>query len=222
MFVFQRFRNVRYKLMAFLVMVVMTNIYIVSRCCQSIFHNKDSIATDDGIVENECTSIYDPRNKCPNSAPVPVNRTLLRTHKCKNCTKTVFEFLGNPDKKCTARGNEDILIIVFTCKKKGSYEDRRRMVRNTWGSKEQQSLHGFRLLFLLGRYESMTEDTIQPDEMVVDMDEEYRNLTYKTISLFQFSYKYCSHFKYVVKTDDDVIFNIPKLRATIEGSDMKK
>ena len=193
------------------------NTYFISKCFQFYFYQqyKTNLTNHKDVKENACVSIYDPRNKCPNVAPVPVNETLLRTYKCNNCTRTMFEYLGDSVNKCRSLGSEDILIIMFSSKKGIAYKHRRHMVRETWGSNEQQSRFSFRLLFLIGRYKNMSKDKLQPDEIMVDMEDEYRNLTYKTISMFHFVHTYCHQFKYIVKTDDDTVFNIPMLRATI-------
>ena len=219
--ILQRIRTIRPRLLIILFVVFWGNMYFVSRCYRFSQQNKRYLTYDDADIENDCVSIYDPRNKCPNFAPVPVNETLLRTYKCNNCTQTFFEYFGNQSNKCKVHGSEDILIIVFSSRKEDSFKDRRNMIKKTWGSKEQQSRFGFKLLFLIGRLKNMTKDNLQPDEIIVDTEEEYRTLTYKTISMFHFIYTYCRQFKYIVKTDDDSVFNIPKLRATIRETDMR-
>ena len=221
MYYLKRIRNNWRKLIALIFVMLVGNTYFVSKCFQFYQQYKTTTTNHEDVKENACVSIYDPRNKCPNVAPVPVNETLLRSYKCNNCTPTVFEYLGDSVNKCRSHGSEDILIFIFSSKKDIAYKHRRRMVRKTWGSNEQQSRFGFRLLFLIGRYKNMSNDKLQPDEIMVDMEDEYRNLTYKTISMFHFVLTFCHQFKYIVKTDDDTVFNIPMLRATITETDMR-
>ncbi|KAK7079772.1 Beta-1,3-galactosyltransferase 5, partial [Halocaridina rubra] len=93
-------------------------------------------------------------------------------------------------------------------------KDRRNTVRNTWAHPKYYKHTGIRAVFVLGA----TQDLKLQDEVDKEVKQyndiiqnnfldNYRNLTYKTMSWLTWVTKHCQEVPFVVKIDDDVIVN---------------
>ena len=132
-----------------------------------------------------------PHNQCPN--PHPFKYSLV--------TKTVCK-------------DKDIFLIVYVHTAPSHYK-RRMVIRETWGNPKFYSDVTVRAVFVMGKtfdkpevqssleYESeQYGDIIQEDFL-----DSYKNLTYKGIGALKWITNYCSHAKFVLKTDDDIFVN---------------
>ncbi|XP_074644413.1 beta-1,3-galactosyltransferase 1-like [Tubulanus polymorphus] len=101
--------------------------------------------------------------------------------------------------------------------------ERRQYVRNTWARIADQHEYRFRIVFFIGKVdlneseESRLRQEMAEYEDIVQLSfvEHYRNLTMKGLAAMSWIEKNCAHIKYVVKTDDDVFVNVPRLSRTL-------
>ncbi|XP_053405263.1 beta-1,3-galactosyltransferase 5-like [Mercenaria mercenaria] len=120
-----------------------------------------------------------------------------------------LQFLRNQE-KCT---NETFLMIYIHSKPDNA--ERRRMIRNTWGSRDILEKHHARLIFVTGEVADENlqifldfENELHKDIIQVNFIDSYRNLTYKAISGLKWVTENCQNATFVLKTDDDIIVDI--------------
>ncbi|KAF2347907.1 Glycosyl transferase family 31, partial [Trinorchestia longiramus] len=116
-----------------------------------------------------------------------------------------------------------VLIMVTTAP---AHHQKRRAVRQTWGH------FGLRKDVALAFLAGVTEPAVQTEidkEHVLYGDiiqsnniDQYRNLTLKTVSMFEWVQTYCSEVPFVLKTDDDMFINMPLLLNFIEAQKTQK
>ncbi|XP_076394516.1 beta-1,3-galactosyltransferase 5 isoform X2 [Megachile rotundata] len=119
---------------------------------------------------------------------------------------------------CPNFGKEmDLVIIIMSAP---THLEARMAIRQTWGHFGQRSDIG--ILFMLGA-------TLDPKvEMILKKEQKtynniirgkfldsYSNLTLKTISTLEWVDSYCSKVKFLLKTDDDMFINVPRLQTFI-------
>ncbi|XP_030383644.1 uncharacterized protein LOC115631121 [Scaptodrosophila lebanonensis] len=117
------------------------------------------------------------------------------------------------------------LLILITSAQ--THTDARMSIRQTWGH------YGMRrdvsTAFILGRTTNETLDNllIQENYMYGDLIrgnfiDSYNNLTLKTISSLEWIDLHCSRAKYILKTDDDMFINVPKLLTFLDKHKEKR
>ena len=116
--------------------------------------------------------------------------------------------------RCTI--NYTLLILVTS---NILHFDRRTLIRHTWGNDRNCNMFKWKVFFLVGR----THDGLHLNKLSCEADmfndvifgdtyEHFFNLTFKLQMGFEWSVNYCK-FKYLLKADDDVFVNLPKLFA---------
>ena len=118
-------------------------------------------------------------------------------------------------------GPVSLLVLVTSGLQHG---DRRRAIRQTWGSGQDQRRHAMRLVFLLGTSHPaqasletsletrLTEEAEHHGDIVrEDFLDSYQNLTLKTLAGIKWASEYCGSARFVLKTDDDMYVNIGRL-----------
>lgn len=135
-------------------------------------------------------------------------------------THTIFDpdyILPNPN-VCVSEGEKLQILVVITSAP--SHLDARMAIRQTWGSFKQRN--DVAIAFILGSTEDsklnqsiMAEADLYGDIIVSHFFDTYNNLTLKTISILEWVDTYCNKIKYVLKTDDDMFINIPKLLSFV-------
>ncbi|XP_068140863.1 uncharacterized protein [Drosophila tropicalis] len=115
---------------------------------------------------------------------------------------------------CPQEGEFTKLLVLITSAQ--SHAEARMSIRQTWGHYGTRRDIG--MAFVLGRG---TNDTInkaltQENYMYGDLIrgsfiDSYNNLTLKTLSSLEWADRHCSRAKYILKTDDDMFINVPKL-----------
>lgn len=138
-----------------------------------------------------------------------------RKLECSNCFKHNFNYVIENDicKSYDADEEIELLILITTTHKKIKA---RAALRSTWLSFTNKNTANIRYAFLLGetndkRYKEdiLREDDIYHDIIKEDFNDNYLNLTYKTIMGFKWAATKCAHAQFVMKTDDDMFVNIP-------------
>jgi len=126
-----------------------------------------------------------------------------------------FEYLINCPDMCK-RINGELFVIAYIHSAVDHYK-RRMIIRQTWGNSAYYDVN-IRLVFVMGaKVSDGSNSEIQQalyfeaeqyaDIVQENFDDTYRNLTYKGIAALKWISNYCSHAKFVVKTDDDIFVN---------------
>ncbi|XP_011149907.1 beta-1,3-galactosyltransferase 5 [Harpegnathos saltator] len=120
--------------------------------------------------------------------------------------------------RCPNLGKDmDLVVIVMSAP---THLDARTAIRQTWGHYGQRS--DMSVLFMLGTTNDRKVETILRKEQNMYNDiirgrflDSYSNLTLKTISTLEWVGSYCPKVKYLLKTDDDMFINVPRLLAFV-------
>ena len=112
--------------------------------------------------------------------------------------------------------NETPIFVHTAASTSGKYFNRRQVIRRTWAREAYK--YKMRILFVIGVPRDLSierslkaEADKNHDILQFNFIEDYYNLTLKAISLLKWSYRHCSNSPYMVKTDDDVVLNMPML-----------
>nr|CAD7449862.1 unnamed protein product [Timema bartmani] len=128
---------------------------------------------------------------------------------------------------CLNLGKHLKLLVVITSAP--SHKEARLAIRQTWGHYTQRS--DIAIAFLLGstgdlqlRESLKAEHGIYSDLIVARFVDSYNNLTLKTVSMLEWVDTYCNKVEFILKTDDDMFINIPKLLSFLNkhSKDSKK
>ncbi|XP_076641775.1 beta-1,3-galactosyltransferase 5 [Halictus rubicundus] len=118
--------------------------------------------------------------------------------------------------RCPNFGKEmDLVIIIMSAP---PHLEARTAIRQTWGHFGQRS--DISVLFMLGATLDSRMEAILKKEQKTYNDvirgrfiDSYSNLTLKTISTLEWVDSYCSKVKFLLKTDDDMFINVPRLQS---------
>lgn len=146
----------------------------------------------------------------------------IRPDECTNCFQAKFPTIIDPQNICPSNELIDLLIIITSSARN---TDARMTVRQTWGSVCHQPESGIKCIFIFGNNNvesenknlAMESDTYH-DIYQADFIDTYANLTFKTITGFQWAMEHCQHVKYVMKTDDDVYLNTELLPVMLKAA----
>ena len=146
-----------------------------------------------------------------------------RQGSCDGCFKHDFNYIiDNPD-ICTHTSDQKVELVVFIFTIHQNIKAR-NSVRESWMSPYRGNKGNVRYAFLLGEIKDgkqreavVKENNVYHDIIKEDFVDIYSNLTYKTIMGFKWTTQKCAHARYVMKTDDDMFVNIPKLLKTLSS-----
>ena len=135
---------------------------------------------------------------------------------CSGCMIRNFRRMQVPRFTCKTGSDVNMLMLVSTT---AVNIRRRQAVRETWGSLAlNNTATRVRVVFMLGLDKNTTHQSIVVDEsaqygdiLQEDFIDSYDNLTYKSLMGFTWASQECPDANYVIKTDDDVFFNIAGL-----------
>ncbi|XP_055922204.1 beta-1,3-galactosyltransferase 2 isoform X1 [Eupeodes corollae] len=120
---------------------------------------------------------------------------------------------------CPDEGDGIKLLIIITSAH--SHQDARLSIRQTWG--HYGTRRDVAIAFILGYTNNQTLENALNQENYIYGDlirghfvDSYNNLTLKTISALEWVDQNCPQAKFVLKTDDDMFINVPKLMAFLE------
>ncbi|XP_063219760.1 beta-1,3-galactosyltransferase 5-like isoform X2 [Bacillus rossius redtenbacheri] len=120
---------------------------------------------------------------------------------------------------CPDFGSNLKLLVVITSAP--SHNEARMAIRQTWGHYSQRS--DISIAFFLGSTSNKQLNEAIRDEYHLYNDivsakfvDSYNNLTLKTVSMLQWVDIYCNQSSFVLKTDDDMFINIPKLLTFVD------
>lgn len=131
-------------------------------------------------------------------------------------TGEVYEqgFMGANSELCPRNGEDiNLLAVIHSAP---SHVEARYAIRQTWG--HYGSRRDIAIGFIVGRTSNETWEANLSSEQFMYGDiirgnflDSYENLTLKTISMLEWTDTYCGHAKFLLKVDDDMFINIPKL-----------
>lgn len=141
---------------------------------------------------------------------------------CSGCFKHDFKYLIENDDVCTLKEAEQSIDVLFLILTVHGNVAARNALRKTWLTVAKNNTANIRYVFLLGftansdlNKNVLEENMKYKDIIQEDFKDAYMNLTIKTIMGYKWAATKCSHAKVVVKTDDDMFINIPKLLKVI-------
>ncbi|KAK6184381.1 hypothetical protein SNE40_006864 [Patella caerulea] len=136
--------------------------------------------------------------------------------KCFSGSRTHnFKYLINKPNLCN--GSVFLLIAVVSAP---SEFDKRRAIRETWGSIVMNDAE-VRLCFILGYRSNVDQNKTQEesdrygDIVQEDFLDSYKNLSIKSEAILRFAFSFCPEAKYILKTDTDMFINVPVLVETL-------
>ncbi|XP_030846805.1 beta-1,3-galactosyltransferase 1 [Strongylocentrotus purpuratus] len=140
------------------------------------------------------------------------------THRSLSASHDYNLVLNEPE-VCRTKGRNEtdvfLLVCVFTIH---SNFERRKAIRETWGSQKIVRGKQIMTLFMLGKSKNQyhqrlveLESKRHGDIIMEDFVDSYQNLTLKTIMTMKWTSQYCSDVNYVMKTDDDMYINYDAL-----------
>lgn len=117
--------------------------------------------------------------------------------------------------------DETPIFIHTAAVTSGKYFERRMTIRRTWG--REASKYRMRLFFVIGVPRNLiferqlkAESDKYGDILQFNFIEDYYNLTIKAIAELKWAWRHCSNSRYMVKTDDDVVMNMPMLYQLVQ------
>lgn len=126
---------------------------------------------------------------------------------------------------CPMNGKDIELLILITSKRANM--ESRMAIRNTWGKLGNRM--DVAMAFVLGDglddvlSLSLSEENYEYGDLIRgNFLDTYTNLTLKTISYLEWVDKYCNRAKYILKTDDDVFINVPRLMKFLSKRKKKR
>lgn len=126
--------------------------------------------------------------------------------------------------------------VVFLVHSLHNYADRRQAIRETWGGAAvggnwPRASIGFRVIlaFVLGLNHDGSLDKLLKKESEEHRDiiqgdffEDYHNMTLKSLLGLKWVHDYCPHAKFLIKSDDDMIINVPYLLDVLARTNMTR
>ena len=120
-------------------------------------------------------------------------------------------------------GNSSTPYMVVCVHSLPANREKRDAIRDTWGSIARNHSLTLRMLFLLGVSDGdhvetklKSENNVYRDIIQGSFKDAYDNLTLKSIMCLRWVTQYCTSAKYVLKTDDDMLVNLPYLTHILQ------
>lgn len=182
------------------------------RLCHSNTTLNETVRQVCEVVAQDQLDYYRPRDTIVN----PFNHTFRidGRHLCKQTT--------------------DVVILVHSLH---TYTERRAAIRHTWGGAAVTGVWPWAssfpfnviLAFVLGLNHNSSldirlkqESDQHKDIIQGDFYEDYHNMTLKSLLGLKWVSQFCPSVKYVIKSDDDMIINLPHLLAVLSKTNMTR
>ena len=111
---------------------------------------------------------------------------------------------------------ENVFLLIMVPSTASNFAQR-DAIRKTWGN-VSNIRPIVKLKFVLGKTHSfhlqdllLTENLLYNDILIEDVPEKYENLTQKSIAILRWTVSNCPRIRYLLKIDDDVFLNLPRL-----------
>ncbi|XP_058127966.1 beta-1,3-galactosyltransferase 5-like [Anopheles ziemanni] len=126
---------------------------------------------------------------------------------------------------CPNNGTDVTLLILVTSAP--THREQRLAIRQSWG--HYGSRRDISIGFIVGQTnEARVEDQLAAESYMYsdlirgNFIDSYRNLTLKTISLLEWTKLHCPNASFLLKTDDDMFINVPKLLQFMESHNSQR
>ena len=169
--------------------------------------------SDKIIKIDDMPNIYD----FPNTTiSAETRRREIKMHLSEATSKAQHDhYIIRSENICSDVENLYALVLVHTAIPNF---DRRKVIRNTWGNISLFQTHKIRIAFMLGKPEKThhqmaikLENEQYNDIVQGTFIDTYYNLTHKAILGLRWITENCGNAKYILKVDDDVVINTPRL-----------
>ncbi|XP_022100937.1 UDP-GlcNAc:betaGal beta-1,3-N-acetylglucosaminyltransferase 7-like [Acanthaster planci] len=141
-----------------------------------------------------------------------------------------YRYLINPSSTTCQTSNRVDLLVLVTSHPENS--ERRKVIRETWGAPRGSTAVSavVKVRFLLGvtaltggqsvgvPSDLLREADKHDDLIMEEFLDSYLNLTIKTVMGLKWASRFCPDAHYVMKTDDDIIVNVPKILAFLHAA----
>ncbi|XP_015680055.2 UDP-GlcNAc:betaGal beta-1,3-N-acetylglucosaminyltransferase 8 [Protobothrops mucrosquamatus] len=144
---------------------------------------------------------------------------------CRN-----YSFLINEPRKCAHTKNGTFLLLAIKSVP-GNFAAR-QAVRDTWGQEGEPGGLAVRTVFLLGTAQGQFGPRLQHlvqfesrsfgDILMWDFEDTFFNLTLKDSLFLRWTLEYCRDVRFILKGDDDVFINTPKVLEYLSSVDANK
>ena len=128
-----------------------------------------------------------------------------------------FQYALNPSNACRAQDGSHVRLLVYVHAAPANLK-KRQSIRQTWGDRSLLRRFNATLVFIMGAVRDarltqlvQLESERYGDIVQEDFVDSYRNLTYKAIAGLKWAATYCSRASYILKTDDDILVNLPRV-----------
>lgn len=125
------------------------------------------------------------------------------------------------ERQVTCR-NRNVFLLIIVPSAVSNFEQR-SAIRKTWGNVSTVK-PSVLLKFMLGKSKHFidqtlaeTENSIYKDILFEDILETYENLSLKSIALLQWAMENCEGVRYLLKIDDDMFLNLPRLLTELKA-----
>ncbi|CAL1538673.1 unnamed protein product [Lymnaea stagnalis] len=136
-----------------------------------------------------------------------------------------YVYIHNPSNVCTLHRTEVLLVVPSA---PGNFENRAKVRLSKRGGYVRNWRNGAVLLFFIGNpsndesgIEIQTkidkESLLYGDIVQENFEDVYKNIRLKAVSMLKWASTFCQETKYVIRTDDDVRVDIPKLLSVLEA-----
>ncbi|XP_062996300.1 UDP-GlcNAc:betaGal beta-1,3-N-acetylglucosaminyltransferase 8 [Elgaria multicarinata webbii] len=152
-------------------------------------------------------------------------RNFILYDECRN-----FPLLLNQPTKCISAKNHTFLLLAIKSLP-GNFAAR-QAVRDTWGREINPGGLPVRLVFLLGtaqgRYGPRLQNLVEyesrsfGDILMWDFEDTFFNLTLKDFLFLNWTLEHCGDVRFILKGDDDVFINTPKVLDYLGSLDVHK
>ncbi|KFB38904.1 AGAP000258-PA-like protein [Anopheles sinensis] len=157
------------------------------------------------------------------AAPEPEGEKVIKT-------RDLYHSGHLPDAACVTNlcpnnGTDVTLLILVTSAP--THREQRLAIRQSWG--HYGSRRDISIGFIVGQTnEARVEDQLAAESYMYsdlirgNFIDSYRNLTLKTISLLEWTKLHCPNASFLLKTDDDMFINVPKLLQFMESHNSQR
>jgi hypothetical protein len=126
-------------------------------------------------------------------------------------SRDLNKYLIDHSKACL---NQSIDLLIIIMSKSDNYPTR-DAIRRTWVSGKNLGIYSsitMKYFFLIDFDEKLSrsielENNLFHDIIQVDLPQQYTLVTYRVISMFEWSFRFCRPAKFLFKTDDDIFIN---------------
>ena len=135
-----------------------------------------------------------------------------------------FKLLINNPSVCIRSVIEGSLRLLVYVHSASTNLKKRQSIRQTWGSRSLLMRYNSSIIFVIGVSKDVhhtnlirRESEEYSDIIQAEFIDSYRNLSKKGLIALRWIVEYCPHVDFILKTDDDILVDIPRLFMSINS-----